>query len=328
MGRSDRLGFWKSVRRVFFLTFSMVWLLGSLESVSEVATEVGTARANATWASDVDLDGIPDEVELIFGLQPYVADTDGDGYRDGVEWTLRSDPLDSASQPTLQASLRSYAYETTQGNVKVFTMLFPGNVNLLDEFLVHLGSPNLTNAPLGDRDMGILDFTPFLTSVPNQFTSSNSNGMGVVSFTFELSMSLVNTYAPLSVGVAANLVGTPVVDQMSLTRQNGTSMVFFPDPSVVPGAGQTPSNYWFLPLNPAPAVGGGGGGGGGSDPEYCATTLDGGDPTGAGGIAYTVQSADCVPDGLLYCVDSDCDSLAGQTLILIDYGFLKSKADG
>ncbi len=40
-------------------------------------------------------------------------------------------------------------------------------------------------------------------------------------------------------------------------------------------------------------------------------------------MEFTVISADCVPDGLLECIEGDCAALEGQTIVQIDYGFLQ-----
>jgi hypothetical protein len=72
--------------------------------------------------------------------------------------------------------------------------------------------------------------------------------------------------------------------------------------------------------------GGGEGGEGGTEPQYCQTTLGGGASNGLGGIEYSVQSAACVPDGLLFCVGADCADLVGASIVIIDYGFLQNQA--
>ena len=49
----------------------------------------------ATQAQDTDRDGIPDEVELRTNTNPYNADTDGDGVKDGVEDANRDGVVDA-----------------------------------------------------------------------------------------------------------------------------------------------------------------------------------------------------------------------------------------
>lgn len=276
------------------------------------------ALANPPGGYDADGDSLPDEVELIFHTQPYLSDSDGDSYSDGMEWLMRTDPLDPAQVPVPLPAIRSHAYETTAG-IHVFTVLWPGNLALIDRVYAFYGSPYLDHAPEGDETLGILDITPLIYSSLVQITSSEAEGFKLLSFTFRLTTGLMDSYSPLTVGLAMSIAGRPLVERMALFKQDDTRMVFFPDPSLVPGAGN-PTSFFFQPLSP--------GGGGGGDPEYCLTEVGAGDPTEAGGIIYEVQSANCVPDGLLYCVAEDCQALAGQTLVTIDYGFLQSKASG
>jgi hypothetical protein len=51
-------------------------------------------------AADADADGLPDQVEFIYGTDAARPDTDGDGILDGVEVDLGSDPLDGAPAQT------------------------------------------------------------------------------------------------------------------------------------------------------------------------------------------------------------------------------------
>ncbi|HET9481216.1 MAG TPA: hypothetical protein VFP98_05620 [Candidatus Polarisedimenticolia bacterium] len=278
---------------------------------------VPIARAATSNGSDADLDGLPDELEILFGTQPFLGDTDADNYSDGMEWVLRTDPTDATSTPVLRAALRAYAYEGPSGDPCIFVALWPGNLAFLQKFSGWLASPAFDAAPEGDSQLGLLDITRPMIDAVDDLSLVQSQGLQLVGFSFELPASLLSRYQPLSLGLAARIAGVPLVEQLSLATIGSTPMVFLPDPSVLPGTTPPPA-YWFLPLDP---------GGGGSDPEYCQTTLGPGDPTGGGGILYQVQSANCVPDGLLYCVAQDCASLAGQSLTLIDYGFLQSKAN-
>jgi hypothetical protein len=51
-------------------------------------------------ADDPDNDRLTNAEELALKTDPSKADTDGDGFKDGVETTLRSDPLDANSKPS------------------------------------------------------------------------------------------------------------------------------------------------------------------------------------------------------------------------------------
>jgi hypothetical protein len=50
--------------------------------------------------NDPDGDGLPTEVELALGTDPFKVDTDGDGFSDGIEVLMGTDPLDPNSFPT------------------------------------------------------------------------------------------------------------------------------------------------------------------------------------------------------------------------------------
>ena len=45
-------------------------------------------------------------------------------------------------------------------------------------------------------------------------------------------------------------------------------------------------------------------------------------------MRYRIIGANCVPNGLLYCLAEDCEALEGAVIILVDYGYLQGKAGG
>lgn len=65
-----------------------------------------TACVNAAWVStiagDTDYDLLEDELETLLGTDPASYDSDGDGYGDGWELELDTDPLDLNSKPNAQ----------------------------------------------------------------------------------------------------------------------------------------------------------------------------------------------------------------------------------
>src|SRR5262245_61086989 len=71
-----------------------------------------SARGDVNWGFDSDFDGLPDEVEGLVGGIPFLADTDGDGFDDAIEFVCRSKPDDPTSTPDVQPSVRLCAYET------------------------------------------------------------------------------------------------------------------------------------------------------------------------------------------------------------------------
>ena len=63
-------------------------------------SEAQTSAAVSATGPDADGDGIPDDVEKIYGTNPYTADTDGDGQNDAVD----QQPL-TADNPTNETSV-------------------------------------------------------------------------------------------------------------------------------------------------------------------------------------------------------------------------------
>lgn len=80
-----------NLRWSFFL-FAFLFLFSSTLYV--VADEASSTEVIAF--DDSDADGLSDEEEKIYGTDPEVADTDGDGYSDGVEIEGGFDPLKPA----------------------------------------------------------------------------------------------------------------------------------------------------------------------------------------------------------------------------------------
>ena len=73
------------------------------------------------WDDDMDGDGIPDDLELMTGTNPGLADSDGDGVDDGTETALGTDPNDPNSTPTDEEIEENvdhvYLYMDEDGNV-------------------------------------------------------------------------------------------------------------------------------------------------------------------------------------------------------------------
>jgi hypothetical protein len=66
---------------------------------------MGNVFTNFFWMlrggpdGDEDDDELSNGDEMVYGTNPVVADTDGDGWVDGIEVAERSDPLDPQSYP-------------------------------------------------------------------------------------------------------------------------------------------------------------------------------------------------------------------------------------
>lgn len=78
--------------RISFFVFTVLFFLVTVAYVTadEVASNV------ATTFDDPDGDGLSNEEEKVYGTDPNVADTDNDGYSDGVEIKSGYDPLKPA----------------------------------------------------------------------------------------------------------------------------------------------------------------------------------------------------------------------------------------
>ena len=275
-----------------------------------------TARADIDWGFDTDLDGLPDEIELLIGGSPLLSDTDGDGFSDGIEFVCGSKVDDPASTPTLHPATRSCAFQMND-RIRVFCAVYPANLDMVDSFHCVVGSEAFTVAPEGDpgRGVGIFEVTPILATAAHSYTLAQNLGLDLVGFSFDFDRNTLLRNAPISIGFATRIADVDCADEITLTVQGGTNLVLTNGPATM--AGQP--SYAIQPLDPS-------GGGSGDDPEYCSLGFDAGTPVGVGSVEYSVTSASCQPDGLLYCVGVDCTSMQGQKMMMIDYGFLQSKA--
>jgi len=66
--------------------------------------------SGTSGSADADGDTLTNTQELGAGTDPVNPDTDADGYQDGLEVTLISDPLDEASKPKIQQSVQPPAF--------------------------------------------------------------------------------------------------------------------------------------------------------------------------------------------------------------------------
>ena len=291
--------------------------LGPDESSGEPMAWFGPSSARGTYpeGTDSDGDGLSDEFERFTDTNAHFADTDGDGYDDGAEWVLRADPNDSSSLPDPQPAIRSYAYEAG-GALKLVTHFYPADETLVETFHLVAGSPDFIHAVEGDpgSGLGVIDLTDALPTLADSFCSSEFLGLPIVGFEISLDLSVLRS-APLVFGWATRLAGIEAIDQVYLGIQGATSYVVAGGPTL-PGGLPT---FVAAPLQPIPPPNN-------EDSEYCEVAFSDGTPTGVATIEYTVTSAACQPDGLLYCIDADCTALANQTFLMLDYGYLQQKA--
>ncbi len=275
------------------------------------------ARADYPEGHDTDADGLSDEFERFSKTDSFDFDCDDDGYSDGAEWVLRSDPVDPASTPEVAPAVRSYAYESA-GVLRVYTAFYPANVDLIDSFHVVAGSPNFVAAVEGDpgSGLGVIDLTSLIPTIATGFCASDFLGLDLVSFHFDVDLSVMRTAAPICLGFATKLAGIEAIDQLFLSSQGATSFVVAGGPALPSGL----LSFAVQPLQPIPPPDD-------ETPEYCSVAFSEGAPVGVATLEFVVNSADCEPDGLLYCIDADCTALDSQTFLMLDYGYLQSKAN-
>lgn len=88
-----------------FLTKNIVF--GGRAATTTPSTGDGTDNTDTEGPVDDDNDGLSNEVENSFLIGPLTADSDGDGFNDGLEFVgQRGDPLDSSRIPVPVASER------------------------------------------------------------------------------------------------------------------------------------------------------------------------------------------------------------------------------
>jgi len=274
-----------------------------------------SARGNYPEGIDSDGDGMSDEFERFTDTNADVADTDDDGYDDGAEWVLRSDPNDSASVPDPKPAVRSYAYESA-GMLRIQTLVYPADETLVDSFHLVAASPEFDNATEGDpgSGLGVIDLTDALPTLADGFCSSMFLGLPLLGFQIDFDLSALRS-VPLVFGWATQIAGVEAIDQLYLGVQGSTSFVVAGGPALPSGL----ATFVAAPLQPIPPPTN-------EESEYCEVGFSDGTPTGVATIEYTVTSAACAPDGLLYCIDADCTALANQTFLMLDYGYLQQKA--
>lgn len=269
---------------------------------------------------DQDGDGIPDRMERVLGASTLKIDTDGDGSSDLREWLGRSNPLSSRSIPgSRRPSIRGFAWQDSPASpIQICVALYPKA--LLPSFHVFLGSPNLSGK---NSTYNIQEITGEIRPVVVEIDDSD-----VLTFFLPASYDLPSL-SPISIGVVAGTKrdGTVVVDRFCLLDKPEDfgemlleNLISLPSGSPIAAASLNSMG------RTAPDGPGDSGPKRDDEPSYCAVEFSDGTPVGLAAIQFSVVSADCAPDGLLYCIRSDCQSLLGKTFTMIDYGYLQGKA--
>src|SRR5262249_7563593 len=253
--RRGNLGcLWRRIRRIapFALLFIGIASTERGDSPGSVnrrkVTVFGppTARADVDWGFDSDFDGLPDEVELLVGGSPMLADSDGDGYSDALEFVCGSKIDDPASTPNPSPGTRTCAYETN-GQIHVFCAVYPANLDMVDSFHCVVGSPDFTCAPEGDpgQGVGIFEITPTLSTAAHSYTLAQNLGLDLVGFTFDFDRDALLQHAPISIGFASRLADVDCADELTITVQGATNLVLSNGPATVSGQ----PSYAIQPLD-------------------------------------------------------------------------------
>ncbi|MSR46106.1 MAG: hypothetical protein EXS13_03420 [Planctomycetes bacterium] len=307
---------WLGVVGVCFVGVEIRGGGSSVEGTPRAWSGIGprSARAEFPEGDDTDADGLSDEFENFCNTSAYDADCDDDGFSDGAEWILRSDPNDPESIPDPRPAVRLYAYEV-DGALRVCTGLYPSDISLIDAAAFVVSSPFFVNAVEGDpgTGLGVIDLSDVVPTLATNVCGSSFLGLGLATFDIDFDLALLRS-APLVIGWALTLADSEAIEQIYVSTEGTTSFMIASGPAMPGGA----SSFVAAPLQPIPPPND-------EDPEYCSVAFSDGTPAGVATLEFSVTAADCEPDGLLYCIAVDCTALAGQTFLMLDYGYLQGK---
>jgi len=275
--------------------------------------DVSSAQASISYACDRDHDLLSDSFEHFLGTNIHDPDSDGDGYPDGLEYMLRSDPLDPQSVPVIKPTLRMGACFVS-GNLRVTFYVLPADVRQLQAFKAYL----FTGRQVGSQ--APLDISAIVPSSVSEADVSTFHGMASSAFTISFPMSLIKTMAPMSLGMAARISGVCQADIVNIDVIDGVPMIgrglgipAWIDPTVDdqhlpwdPLTDDVPDNW--------------------GDQQVCVTTQQE-VGTDCGVTTYEITSAGCDSSVNRACPPS-CSSRVGGTVSTIDYAFLITSVSG
>lgn len=318
--RGSPLPFWGMVVLICSVPGALDSVLefGSPEQVAaEKPSASSEAQAQSIWESDSDGDGFSDELEVIYGSNPFEVDTDRDGALDSFEFTHGTNLLDATSSPTMEPSIRVQAREDGPV-IRVYIGIFPADLHLVDKLEVHLGGREM---PLGEGDSTFraFNFTPALTHAMTGISQGTQDGLSVVLVTLSIPSQLLDSMSAVAIAVVAKIAGQLSIHQVEITTlpsgARATTSQLLAGSNLAPGQ----SAFQLMPLDARY--------GGGEEPEYCELSVDSGRPLGLAGIQFLIEDAGCAPAGLTLCVSEECDSMIGQEILEVDRGFLQDRMD-
>lgn len=277
-------------------------------------TSAGQAFAGLPTPKDKDDDLLPDAFEEILGTNYMRVDSDEDGIPDGVEYVMRSDPLDPDILPTIEPGMRMALYQ--EGSLlKIAFYFFPGDVVYLNKFnflIAYADSMPGDNSSIPPQQLNATELIPYVLS---STASTYYNGVKLTCYEIYFPKTTLKRYSPLSFGAAANYnfdLQSPFTDVADID--------FIDDIPVqvsTLGAGINDDlDKFFSALTDDTPVDW-------TSNEICKTTLEE-VSSNEGVVTYEVKSASCqaMPDQT--CSGSGCGGQVGGTVITIDPNFLTS----
>lgn len=268
---------------------------------------------NFSFTKDTDKDALPDTFEILIGTSYLNPDTDGDGFIDGVEYILRSDPFDGASKPSYQPAVRIAAYKENQV-INLQISFFPGDLDLLDAFtfkMAYLASGNYT-----PDSVPSLDLTNLMPYTVQQVSYVNFKGFLISSYVVSLPENLLEEVSPASFGVGCQIADIFVWDTADLDFIDGQPVRFIH--GLDAGLGENEGYYLCLADDPSLDW---------SEDEVCKTEMV--LKNSHDGIStYEVNDAQCTLLLRQKCSPTKCADMIGSMVVSIDPGFLDSSGGG
>jgi len=306
-----------------WIAFSLCLLIGSLliyaGSLSEAKTSGKIFPHNTRRAltdQDTDRDLLPKKFEELLGTDSSLSDTDGDTFCDGIEYILRSNPLNSNDFPTLQPGMRVASY-MQQDIIKLCIMFYPGDVALVDDFFFYVGHETGGGGGGGSQGsfMKPVDLTMMIALGISEVNHVSFRGETLSSYVINIPRVFLQTYSPLSIGVGLNIIGVPLVDVIDLDMQDDVivSLQIGMTDGLQPGEAQytilseTVPNSW-------------------DDSMVCQTQMvlistEGSIST------YEVDSASCTRVLRQNCSPTKCGALVGEKVKTLDPDYIYSQVE-
>ena len=208
---------WVFTRKPSILSLIFLGSLVSLLAFFE-CFEPYSANATPSMAYDEDHDILPNAFEMLHGLNYLNPDSDGDGIYDGIEYVLRSDPLDPEDHPVLEPGMRVAAYEV-DGAIKFCMIFFPGDIQLLETFIFYAAYG--VNTGNTDYMLHELDLTAMMPWALSNISMLECNGFLISSYTLDIPNSIISKFAPISIGVGSTIAQHPTVDVLDFDMIDG-----------------------------------------------------------------------------------------------------------